>query len=503
MQVELRAASATDLDPIVVLLLGSRRDPSAISVASLLATWSEDSLREHWGAALRDPDQRVVLAVDQARLVAVAHLTTAPDEESTAVLHSLYVEPSAADQGVGGELLHHAISLCSESGLSALQLWVFGANLEAIGFFESQGWTHDGRVRVHSGERQLGMRRALGPGHQMRAEMASQPAVLERMLTRRPAFLDVLRSTVGEVHGVILVARGSSDNAAVYGRYILELALKRPVALAAPSLWTRYGLAEDLRGQLVVAVSQSGRTPEIVSTLEAMRAAGATTVAISNEINAPLMEHADVRLALGVGPERAVPATKTFIAQLAMFAVLAEALGSGAWSELDWATVPAIQRALLADCEPAVSAAGILAAAQANAQLGRGLLYAIALEGALKLRETASIPASGFASADFLHGPVAASGPSLSTVAYIAPGPVAHDVEQAAQAAQRAGSPLVVVGEHELAGAVNVPVAAGVSEALAPLVHIIRAQQLALHTALALDSDPDTPRGLRKVTVTL
>src|SRR3954454_1958213 len=148
------------------------------------------------------------------------------------------------------------------------------------------------------------------PGTQMRREMAEQPQVLARLLSRR---VPVAAEGVG---GVIIAARGSSDHAAVYGRSLLELATRRPVALAAPSLHTRYGARTDADGWLVVGVSQSGATPEIVDVVERLRATGGHTIAITNNPDSPLAAASQVVIELGAGEERAVPATKTFTGQL-------------------------------------------------------------------------------------------------------------------------------------------------------------------------------------------
>ena len=183
----------------------------------------------------------------------------------------------------------------------------------------------------------------------MAREMAEQPEVIGALLDRREEFAARLRAIAPEpLTGVILIARGSSDNAAIYGRYVLEAALRRPVSLAAPSLWTRYGLAEDLRGYLAVGVSQSGKTPEITDTLERVKAAGAAAVAVTNDGGSPLAEIADEAIDLDVGPEQAVPATKTVTAQLAAFAILAHALGEPLWPEEAWAAVPRAQAEVLA-----------------------------------------------------------------------------------------------------------------------------------------------------------
>src|SRR6478736_4086672 len=183
-------------------------------------------------------------------------------------------------------------------------------------------------------------------GIEMRREMGEQPEVLARLLSRR---VDV---DAGDVAGVVIVARGSSDHAAVYGRYLLELATRRPVALAAPSLYTRYGAQTDASGWLVVGVSQSGKTPEIVDVVERLRATGGTAIAITNDADSPLAAASEAVIELGAGEERAVPATKTFTAQMAAFAALAASLGDVPWADGELALVPESVAAVLADPEP-------------------------------------------------------------------------------------------------------------------------------------------------------
>ena len=337
----------------------------------------------------------------------------------------------------------------------------------------------------------------------MAREMAEQPAVIDALLARRHEFAARVRAIAPRpLAGLILIARGSSDNAAVYGRYLLEAATRRPVSLAAPSLWTRYGIEEDLRGHLAVGVSQSGRTPEIADTLARVRDAGAATVAVTNEADSPLAAAAHETIDLRVGPELAVPATKTVTAQLAAFAILAHALGEPLWPERAWAEVPRAQTELLADDASAAVAGAAIARSGNHVQLGRGYLFAVALEGALKIAETTGFAASGFSVADFLHGPIAIARPGTSAVAYAVNGPVAQDVREAAARARDAGAELIAIGEAVGAADIHVPVPERVPEPLAPLVHIVRAQQLALHATLALGRDPDRPQGLTKVTPT-
>src|SRR5690349_23001531 len=165
----------------------------------------------------------------------------------------------------------------------------------------------------------------------MAAEMAAQPEVLARVIARAAADAAAVRAVVpGPLAGVVFLARGSSDNAAVFGRYLVELWAGRPAGLAAPSIYTRYHATVDWHGYLAVALSQSGATPEIISTCQAIRAGGAVVLGITNDPQSPLADTVDLLLSTDAGPERAVPATKTVTAQLAMLATVASALRSGA-----------------------------------------------------------------------------------------------------------------------------------------------------------------------------
>lgn len=342
------------------------------------------------------------------------------------------------------------------------------------------------------------------PGTLMAAEMAEQPRVLRALAARRAELADEVRRAVGPDApvGIVLVARGSSDNAAVFGRYVLELATRRPVALAAPSLVTRYGVEGRLDGWLAVGVSQSGKTPEIVTVLERYGAAGATTVAITNDRDSPLAGVAGATIDTAAGAERAVPATKTVTSQFAAFAVLAEALaadpGTLPWEAATWDALPGAVEALLADDAPAAHAATAVADDTTGlVVIARGLLLGAALESALKVKETTGILAEGASAADFLHGPIAVVRRSLPVLTLSAGGPGAADVAEFADAARaRDGRVLSIAPDGDL------PIDAALGDALSSISAIVRAQQLARAVSIRRGIDPDAPFGLSKVTET-
>ena len=330
-------------------------------------------------------------------------------------------------------------------------------------------------------------------GEHMEADMRTQPEVL-RALRSQP------RPELGpQPEGIVIVARGSSDYAAIFGRYLLEAVTGRPVALAAPSLQTLYGVEPRLEGWLAVGISQSGRTPEIRTVLDAYGSAGARTLAITNDPGSPLARSADWSLALGAGDEAAVPATKTFTAQLAALALVAEALGPVPWDGGDWERVPAAVESVLGDFGAAERAAARLDGAEELVALGRGYLMPVALEAALKLREAARLRAEGWSAADFRHGPVTVLGPDLPVLAVSAAGPAAADVEELGRDVAASGAVVLRIAD-DLSADLAYP--GDLPEPLRALPATVRAQQLALAVARRRGLDPDSPPGLRKVTPT-
>jgi len=329
--------------------------------------------------------------------------------------------------------------------------------------------------------------------------MAEQPRVLERLIARADEIARLVRGDVPRpLTGTAIVARGSSDHASVVGRYLLELATGRPVSLVAPSLHTLYRARVDYSGQLAVAVSQSGRTPEIVTTLRALQDAGAVGVAITNDLDSPLASSAHVAIGLDAGEELAVPATKTATAEVAAFALLARGLGDARFEDADLAALPGAIATILADAQPAARVAAELAGETRLVVTARGLLYGAALETALKLQETAGIAADGISSADLRHGPIAIVGDSFPVIAVSAEGPAHRDVHELVVALRARRARVVTISTDE-DGDLRLP---PMVEALASVGAVVRGQQLARELALAVGRDPDAPAGLRKVTET-
>jgi glucosamine--fructose-6-phosphate aminotransferase (isomerizing) len=337
-------------------------------------------------------------------------------------------------------------------------------------------------------------------GTTMQAEMAQQPERLAALIGR----YDEITATVAELRphplaGTTVLARGSSDHAGVYGRYLIEESSGRPAGLAAPSLHTLYETRVDYSGYLAIAVSQSGRTPEIVTALQRMQRAGAAGLAITNDGSSPLARASRATLALEAGEERAVPATKTVTATLTAFALVAAALGETPFTRAQLGQVPEWVANVLDDPEPAERVAAGLEGVTRLLTVGRGLLFGAALEAALKLKETTTISAEGFSGADLRHGPIAIVEQGLPVLAFVAGGPAHADMTDLVADLRGRGAEVYVAGSEADA---DLPLPAGVPEALLPIVAVVRAQQVALALARARGLDPDAPAGLSKVTAT-
>lgn len=337
-------------------------------------------------------------------------------------------------------------------------------------------------------------------GRLMAAEMAEQPAVLRALLLRQAEVADTVRGVLPRsCYGVTLLARGSSDNAALYGRYVLEMAMRRPAALASPSLHTLYNAGIDHSGFLAIAVSQSGQTPEIVSVLERMRNSGASTLAIVNRDDSPLAAVAAGVIDLGAGAEEAVPSTKTFTATLAVLAMVAAAAGAVPWADEELQSVPDAVSQVLADESHAIRVASVLDRCDRMLAIARGIMLAAASETALKIRETTSLFAEAASVADLRHGAIAGVTDRVPVLAFSGGGRPATDVETMAAELQARG---VCVARISPDSDADLRLPTAIPEALQPIPASVRGQQLALQTARSRGLDPDAPEGLSKVTLT-
>jgi glutamine---fructose-6-phosphate transaminase (isomerizing) len=339
-------------------------------------------------------------------------------------------------------------------------------------------------------------------------EIHEQPAALARLLDRQSQPVRALAASLRDrgIGFVFVAARGSSDNAGLYAKYLWGACNGLPVALAAPSLFTSYARPPALRGALVVAVSQSGQSPDIVAVLDEARRQGAPTLAIVNDPGSPLARAADAVVDVCAGPEQAVAATKTYTAQLMAIAMLSAGLAADEqrWSELG--RLPGLVEDVLGLGDGIAERAERYRFMQHCVVLGRGFEYATAFEWALKLKELAYVIAEPYSSADFQHGPVAMVDRGFPVLA-VAPGGAVFD-DTLALLSRLVGEKqvelLAVSDRDEALSLAHTPLRlpGPVAEWATPLVSIVAAQLFCYHVTRAKGFDTEAPRGLRKVTLT-
>jgi glutamine---fructose-6-phosphate transaminase (isomerizing) len=339
-----------------------------------------------------------------------------------------------------------------------------------------------------------------------REEIGEQPAVAARLLLSAAPAVEAIAARLRSARptSFVIAARGSSDHAALYGKYLFGSRNRALVALAAPSLFTHYDRPPRLEGACVIGISQSGASPDVTAVIEEGGRQGCLTVAITNEAESRLAEAANLVVALEAGPERSVPASKTYTASLLAMALISQAIDPDADFAAALARVPrALRAALQLDAELDRLAPALLG--PRAVVLGRGFNLSTAEEVALKLTETSYLLARAWSVADFEHGPIAVVDAGFPVLLVGSAGPVAGDLQGIAE--RLAGYSCRVVGLFDggggpLEAAATVRLNSGLPEELTPLTLAVLGQLLAHRVALALNIDPDRPRALNKVTRT-
>jgi glutamine---fructose-6-phosphate transaminase (isomerizing) len=344
---------------------------------------------------------------------------------------------------------------------------------------------------------------ALAPGARMRADITAQPAVFDAVLERR-AQIDGVAAAIGRRRPrfALLAARGSSDHAALYAKYLIEVLLGLPAGLASPSTTTLYGAEPDLRDVLYLTVSQSGGSPDLVEATEAARRCGALTVAVTNHPGSPLGTSAEHALDIAAGDEVAVAATKTYTASLLTLYLLVDAVRGGTGAAVGGIAALA-EETLTGSADAVREAAQRYRSVDRIVTTGRGYSSATAAEAALKLAETSYLGVRSYSGADLLHGPVAAIDAETRVIAVASAGHGGAAMRDVVAAVRDRGADVLAVGSAAAAVTdgprIDVPRTA---EEVAPILEVLPLQQLALDLALARGADPDRPRGLNKVTRT-
>lgn len=337
-------------------------------------------------------------------------------------------------------------------------------------------------------------------------EIHEQPEVLHRLLIRETAGVQQLAAAIKQrnITHVVIAARGTSDNAGRYAQYLLGAVNGLTVALAAPSLFTLYKQPPRFGNALVLGISQSGKSPDIVAVLAEARRQGALTAAITNMADSDLAGEADYVVNLQAGPERSVAATKTYTGELMAIALLSATLADDASRLAALRQIPDTVATILADT-PMTQIVLRYRFMRVCVVIGRGYNYATAFELALKLKELTYTMADPYSSADFLHGPLALVEHGFPAIVIAPSGAVLAEIQNFIQTLKERNAEIMAISDDaETLALADVPVALppGVPEWLSPIVAIVPGQLLALHLAHLRHYDPDQPRGLQKVTET-
>jgi glucosamine--fructose-6-phosphate aminotransferase (isomerizing) len=338
-------------------------------------------------------------------------------------------------------------------------------------------------------------------------EIHQQPQVLRELLEGEK---DAVRELVSAFRGrqithLVIAARGTSDNAARYAKYLLGSVNGLPVGLATPSLFTIYRQPPRLAEALVLGISQSGKSPDIVAVLAEARRQGALTAAISNFPDSDLAREADHVIHLRAGEERSIAATKTYTCELAAIALLSASLADDAQMLAALERVPEAVAAALSLNDGAAQIAERYRYMRRCIVIGRGYNYATAFELALKLKELTYTIAEPYSSADFLHGPLALIEPGFPVIVVTPSGAMLSEMLDFVQTLKDHGAEVLVISDSpEALASARTPLAlpGEVPEWLSPITAIVPGQLFAMHLAHARDYDPDRPRSLRKVTET-
>jgi glucosamine--fructose-6-phosphate aminotransferase (isomerizing) len=341
-------------------------------------------------------------------------------------------------------------------------------------------------------------------------EILGQPGVIARLLDHELAHIQRVVTRLPPFRLVMIAARGSSDHAALYAKYAWGALAGYPVALAAPALYSLYGAPPKLADALVIGISQSGQSPDIVAVLEDAKRQGCPTLAVTNDATSPLATTAHDVISLHAGAERSVAATKTYTAELVAMAALAACLCHEPTRLEELKRLPeAAEAALAAAFDAAPRAAEAWRAHDRCVVLGRGYNFATAAELALKLKELTYMLSIAYSSADFRHGPIATVEPGAAALLVMPEGAAYADLTALAAELRERGADLAVISDAPAAlplAATPLPLAGAdqpIPEWLSPVTAIMPGQMLALRLAEAKGLDPDMPRGLRKVTRTL
>jgi glutamine---fructose-6-phosphate transaminase (isomerizing) len=340
----------------------------------------------------------------------------------------------------------------------------------------------------------------------MLKEIAEQPKALQRTIDREHKKVKRIGEHLKKrgIGLIVLVARGSSDNAALFGRYLLEITTGIPVSLSAPSVYTIYNSRVNLSNALVIGISQSGEGEDINLVLSSARSSGAFTIGITNNADSTMASLTDEVMLMHGGEELSVAATKTFTGQMLLFYLLSASLSEK--NMVDYSTIPELTARAL-ELKPEVEEMVERYLFMENCVVvGRGLVYANAYELALKLMETCYVVAERFSSADFLHGPLAIVERHFPVIAFAPPGRTLKGVSELLERLRELRADTLVITSNRELGKMctrQLKMPAGINELVAPIPYIVPGQLFAALLSRIKGLNPDEPRSLKKITRTV
>lgn len=338
-------------------------------------------------------------------------------------------------------------------------------------------------------------------------EIFEQPDVIKHLAGKNAVTLENIQKafTQREIHHIVIAARGTSDNAGRYAKYLFGAHNQMVVSLATPSLFTIYQNPPNLEHALVIGISQSGQSPDITQVVDTARHQGGITVAICNDAQSDLGQTAEFLLDLHAGPEKSIAATKTYTSQLALIAMLSKTL-AGEQSAEQIASLSEAMSAVLTTSPVVADLAAQMWSIRHIAVIGRGYNYATAYEIGLKLKELTYTIASAYSSADFIHGPLALIEPGFPIILVAPTGQVEPQLLDFVATTRQLGARLIVISDAaEMLSHAEFPITLPVSvpEWLSPIISVIPGQLLGMHLAKLRGINPDIPRTIHKVTKTI
>jgi len=338
------------------------------------------------------------------------------------------------------------------------------------------------------------------------SEIKEQPEVIHQLIAKETSNIQSIAEKVNGIFKYILIAaRGTSDNAARYAQYVLGAFNRIQVALATPSLFTIYDSPPDLSEALVLGISQSGQSPDIISVLEEAKKQNRPTLCITNNPKSPLAATSDFVITLHAGSEKAVAATKTYTSSLISIALFSTALAKDNNRLNEISQLPEILNQVIHESLGVIGSAERYRYIDSCVVIGRGFNYCTAYEIALKVKELSRVVTVPYSSADFKHGPIAIVRPGIPIIVISHSGPMGEHIDQFSNHLLELGAEIIAITDQPpllKKSKVGFNIVRGIPEWLSPISNILPGQLLARQLAIEKNLNLDQPEGLSKVTET-